>query len=238
MRLLSLLSTLLVVSHTAATAWGADLTRIDRTIAKEPAYKTRPRYGLLVFGPEAKARVWLVLDGKVLYADKNGNGDLTEKGERIEQGPLPDRTNGFPIGELSLPDDSFPKNSSGLAISRDTKQGATDALRLAITINQRTWRGVFPKLADRPQDAPILHVNFDGPLTFVCLDPPTFVPGKTAKLVIHIGTPGLGEKTCVWRERASSIVGLQVGLLAEIEYPNKVRGGKPLFAKQILQLEI
>ena len=174
----------------------------------------------------------------MLYVDKNGNGDLTEKDERIKQVPMHDKGHGFPIGELSLPDDSFPKNSSGLAIYRDTKHGATRALRLTITINQKTWLGMFPKLADRPQDAPIIHLNFDGPLTFVCLDSPTFVPGKTTQLVIHIGTPGLGEKTCVWREHASSIVGLQVGLLAEIEYPRKVPGGKPLFAKQILPLEV
>src|SRR5262249_50065817 len=80
MRVLSLISTLLVVGNTAVTAWGADLTKIDRTIAKEPAYKSRPKYCLLVFGPEAKTRVWLVLDGDRLYVDRNGNGDLTDDG--------------------------------------------------------------------------------------------------------------------------------------------------------------
>jgi hypothetical protein len=219
-------------------AGATDLAKVDRTIAKEPTYKTKPKYGLLVFGPEAKSHVWLVLDADVLYVDKNGNGDLTEKGERVKQVPMHDKGHGFPIGELSLPGDSFPKNSSGLAAYRDTKHGATGALRLTITINQKTWLGTLPKLADRPQGAPIIHFNFGGPLTFVCLDSPAFVPGKTTKLVIHIGTPGLGEKACVWREHASSVVGLRVGLLAEIEYPGKVPGGKPLFARQILQLEI
>src|SRR5262249_38019827 len=152
--------------------------------AKEPAYKTKPKYGLLVFGPEAKSRVWLVLDGDVLYADKNGNGDLTEKDERIRQVPMPDKGHGFPLGELSLPDESFRKESSGLAIYCEMKHGATGGL-LSITINQQTWLGGFPKLADRPQDAPILQFNFSGPLTFVCLDSPTFVAGKTTKLLIH-----------------------------------------------------
>jgi WD40 repeat protein len=36
-----------------------------------------------VFGPEAKTRIWLVLDGKTLYVDRNGNGDLTEDGEKV-----------------------------------------------------------------------------------------------------------------------------------------------------------
>src|SRR6516164_5027781 len=83
MRLLSLISTLLVVGNTAVTTWRADLTKIDRTIAKEPAYKSKPKYCLLVFGSEAKTRVWLVLDGDALYVDRNGNGDLTEPGEKV-----------------------------------------------------------------------------------------------------------------------------------------------------------
>src|SRR5438552_4184636 len=66
----------------AATA-DADLTQLDRSIKKEPQYRTKsPRYCLLVFGPEARTRVWLVLDGDSLYVDRNANGDLTEDGER------------------------------------------------------------------------------------------------------------------------------------------------------------
>src|SRR5947209_3530652 len=62
----------------------AQAPMIDRSIAKEPVYQTKaPKYGLLAFGPEAKDRVWLVLDGDTLYVDRNGNGDLTEPGERI-----------------------------------------------------------------------------------------------------------------------------------------------------------
>ena len=68
----------------SATLAGADLTKVDRSIKKEPAYRTKsPKYCLLVFGPEAKTRVWLVLDGDTLYIDRNGNGDLTEQGERV-----------------------------------------------------------------------------------------------------------------------------------------------------------
>src|SRR5438270_6084694 len=61
----------------------ADLTHIDRKIAKEPAYKSKPKYCLLVFGPEAKTRVWLVQDGNTLYVDRNGNGDLTEASKKV-----------------------------------------------------------------------------------------------------------------------------------------------------------
>src|SRR5437867_2705101 len=61
-----------------------DLATMDRSLRKEPTYKSKqPQYCLLVFGPEAKTRVWLVLDGDALYLDRNGNGDLTDPGERI-----------------------------------------------------------------------------------------------------------------------------------------------------------
>lgn len=61
----------------------ADLSKIDRTIRKEPKYKGKPKYALLVFGPEAQTRVWVVQDGETLYVDRNGDGDLTGKDERF-----------------------------------------------------------------------------------------------------------------------------------------------------------
>src|SRR5262245_16194099 len=64
-----------------APASATDLAKVGRTIAKEPTYKSRPQYCLLVLGAEAKFRVWLVQDGGALYVDRNGNGDLTEAGK-------------------------------------------------------------------------------------------------------------------------------------------------------------
>ena len=63
----------------------ADLAVVERSLKREPVFESgRPRYCLLVFGPEATQRVWLVVDGKYLYADycngdvlglvRNGNG--------------------------------------------------------------------------------------------------------------------------------------------------------------------
>jgi hypothetical protein len=84
MRIPRLLTTLAFLAITAAPLAAADLAKVDRTIAKEPAYQTKaPKYCLLVIGPEAKARVWLVLDGDTLYVDRNGNGDLTEADKKI-----------------------------------------------------------------------------------------------------------------------------------------------------------
>jgi hypothetical protein len=83
MNILRSLLALVLLSFCSAPATATDLSKVDRTIKKEPAYKNKPKYCLLVFGLEAKTRVWLVLDGDVLHVDRNGNGDLTEDGKRV-----------------------------------------------------------------------------------------------------------------------------------------------------------
>ena len=76
-------------------AQAADLASVDRTIKKEPAYQSKsPRYALLVFGSEARDRVWLVHDGETLYVDRNGDGDLTGAGEKVAAKVSKDRNPG------------------------------------------------------------------------------------------------------------------------------------------------
>jgi hypothetical protein len=86
------------VAVLAAVGWlsaglaSAGPPKIDRSISKEPVYQSgAPKYGLLVFGPEGKDRVWLVLDGDTLYVDRNGNGNLTEPGEKVTAQKQPGR---------------------------------------------------------------------------------------------------------------------------------------------------
>jgi hypothetical protein len=80
----SIIGLALAVVLFSPAASAVDLGKIDRTIHKEPHYQGKPKYGLLVFGPQAKTRIWLVQDGDTLYVDRNGNGDLTEPGEKIQ----------------------------------------------------------------------------------------------------------------------------------------------------------
>ena len=70
-----------------------DLSKIKRRLAREPAYAAKqPLYGLYAFGPQARTRVWAVLDKTkpeapnydVLFFDRNADGDLTAADERIE----------------------------------------------------------------------------------------------------------------------------------------------------------
>jgi hypothetical protein len=92
----------------SAAAASAGTPKIDRTIGKEPAYRTKaPKYGLLAFGPEGKDRVWLVLDGDTLYVDRNGNGDLTEPGEKVVAETKPGRDPqeegySFDVGQVTV----------------------------------------------------------------------------------------------------------------------------------------
>lgn len=73
-----------------------DLTKIPRSLVKQPAYQTTdPGFCLLVLGPKAETRIWLIVDGKTLYVDRNGNGDLTESGKKVTSSGAT-----FAIGEI------------------------------------------------------------------------------------------------------------------------------------------
>ena len=85
MRLLGLFVLGAIILQFALIGWAQDLSTIPRQIHKHPKYQSsQPKFGLLVLGAKAEVRVWVVIDGDVLYLDRNGNGDLTEPGERFE----------------------------------------------------------------------------------------------------------------------------------------------------------
>lgn len=92
MRMRILLQVLTVLLLMTLPGRASDLSGIDRTIRKEPAYRDRPRYCLLVIGPQCETRIWLVIDGSTLYMDRNLNGDLTDPGEQIAATPTTSKT--------------------------------------------------------------------------------------------------------------------------------------------------
>jgi hypothetical protein len=232
MRIASFLLGLAFLAVSSAPAAAVDLTKIDRTIAKEPAYKSKPKYCLLVFGPKAESRVWLVLDGEVLYVDRNGNGDLTETGKMLkQQRAYPQQE--FPTVFLSLPGQERRQLRVSVhhyRLEGEAQEGPHPGID--ITIDGKAWRTPSKQFSDQPKDAPVIHLN--GPVSLLCPHPPTFVPGKTTNLRIAIGTPGLGAYG--WC-RAREIVGPYARLLGEVEYPNQEAGGKPLRATFTLRVE-
>lgn len=154
----------LLLANTAVTSAGEptkiDLTKIDRTIKKEPAYQTKtPKYCLLVFGPEANTRVWLVQDGDKLYVDRNGNGDLTEDGECViaKKGENTDPGEGiFEFEAGDIPDGKLLHKALRVFVTRidylsDRDEGIKKALKLEpnlrgfgvrIDVEMPPWKGI------------------------------------------------------------------------------------------------
>jgi hypothetical protein len=172
------------------TAQSADLSKIERTIKKEPAYKDRPKYCLLVFGPEANTKVWLVLEGDVLYVDPNGDGDLTEKGKAVrpatvrdittpgvafrearvfKTGPITQRGGKGPGFRLRVLQFVPKRDLSGVSKENESikaqilKTPDVPWVNVAMLVDGKARQSAGPAFGNGPQDAPVIH--FDGPLT-------------------------------------------------------------------------
>jgi RNA polymerase sigma factor (sigma-70 family) len=154
----------------ANAARALERIKAEYRLKKEPAYQGPVQYCLLLLGRNAQTRVWLASDGKTLYVDRNGDGDLTQPDEAV---PFkPDRDGGF----ASLMVDRFPGDAGG------------SHTHLHIAVRQRDWRnnkggywcvrarveGRYPmyafahKFAQKPDEAPVIHLG--GPLRLKLLD--------------------------------------------------------------------
>jgi len=211
-----------IFSLTLCSAWlcAGDLTKIDRAIGKEPAYRSKPRYCLLVFGVETKTRVWLVLDGDVLYVDRNGNGDLTEKGERVEAVREKDGSRSFVVSELSARAGQSKYKQLMLLESSLAKHYWS----VSLTIEGKGRQNGAAVFAERAAGAPILH--FDGPLTML-LGIRQLVRGqKDSQVAAHLVTPGVGKNVFTFLNHKA--IPDNIHPTAEIEFPNKNPFGKPI----------
>lgn len=234
MRPVSLALVSLVLGAAPPAATDRDLTRIDRTVKKELAYKGKPLYCLVAVGPEAKLRVWLVLDGETLYVDRKGGGDLTQA-ERVkprsllltgllEPGQKPPRALRFPCAvtrditvELMTID--------GQPVQVDVR----DAKRKLALAAYGDDRGHL-KFSDRPATAPIIHAG--GRLVMHLPAGKPLPRGKEAgNLMVNIGTRGLGAGTFA----SVNCDGVPKDLhpIALVEFPAK-GGGKPIRQKYTL----
>src|SRR5262249_15995750 len=106
----------------------------------------------------AKTRVWLVLDGETLYIDRSGNGDLTEKGGRVEKkkGKLAQ----FEAGDI-LDVDGKTKHTN-VIVMQQTEEGETLTFVTAMVGGKHMFMagldsGGLLQFAEKPQDAPIIH---------------------------------------------------------------------------------
>jgi hypothetical protein len=154
----TVLLVLVAVLLPAAPVSAVDYSRIERKIAREPAYRSmRPMYALLLFGPKAAMRVWLVLDGDELYLDRNGDGDLTGKDEHLG--------NLSKVKDVTLAD---PDGKTKYVITNiGSYQNGMPAEHLMINVDIRgplSYRQYCDlKTAEKPNRASLAH--FHGPLT-------------------------------------------------------------------------
>lgn len=217
MKLLTALGISLMAIVIVPAAKGGDLKSIDRTITKQPAYKSKAvKYGLLVFGVEAKNRVWLAHDGDILYVDRNGNGDLTEDGERIAAAPRDqgaaseDTAQEFEIRELAV-GGFVHRNVIVQCDSRSYSIGAEIAIPgwkgSGIDGRVRQQCGSDPagglQFAEHPQKAPVIH--FAGPWQILLQETTELRVGRTADLFLALGSCGIGPGTTAWIEYAGII---------------------------------
>ncbi len=206
------------LSCVAAPLAAAELATIDRSIAKEPAYQSKPNYCLLAFGADAASRVWLVEDTGVLYVDRNGNGDLTEAGERVEAQEKKESGSEFDAGDLfagdrvhkhlrvSVANPAARAAGDPMAKQHDPKNSGAPRYSFLLEVDMpgRTGLGIdgrveqvaghdtngFLEFAADPKHAPI--VNFDGPWQVTLFDSQRLIAGRSTAMYLAVGTPGIG----------------------------------------------
>ena len=249
MKLSSSLLAFAILAFGWAQTNAADLTKVDRSIGKEPAYRSPPKYCLLVFGPDAKDRVWLALDGDHLYVDRNGNGDLTEDGEKIAK----DKAT-FVVGDLRV-GSSVHKNFSVQVQTTDSVALFSDDAKalfaknpkaqwyvIAMDVELPGWKGAgeggrvkhhaalgdfdgILQFADSPKDAPILH--FGGPRRIMLTERQQLTIGRSQEMNLAVGTPGFGPGSTVFTAYENVVPKTSFPVVT-ITYPPKTVGAEPI----------
>jgi len=180
----------------AADREPVDLTKIDRKLLKEPEYSETPRYCLLVFGKTADTKVWLVSDGKLLYVDRDGDGDLTDSNEVVES--IAKNAQSFRVGTITSAGGTKYQN----VFMNRSSLGDSISVEVPGKEIQRVAPGQASKLefAGSPKDAPIIH--FDGPLKLIQYSDDRVISrnstagnDRARSLRVMVGTPGLGKGT-------------------------------------------
>jgi hypothetical protein len=203
----------LLASFPVAAAGLPDLGKLDRKIAKEPAYTCKqPLYGLLVFGPNAGKRVWLVLDKSkadaasydVLYLDRNADGDLTAPDKRLTSKPEGQGT------VFTLPQFRDPATGATHSDFRVQVTGQ-DAPTVMVSLKWQAKRrlgggyppdpGDYMKLAPRPESAPVVWFQGDGPFRFQRWYSGKLQIGAADDFKVFLGQIGSGPSTfCAFQE--------------------------------------
>ena len=242
-----IVSLVLLVGGGLAQADG--LAKIERKIATLPTFSAEVQYyALLVLGAEQEKRVWLVIDDHDLYVDKNGNGDLTEEGERLQAPRKVGRSDfitsrSWGVAEfdesgrysdfrvhLGLVNPSWrpAKTASNrqrmeafMAVVRKTPHANLTSIYL--TIDGKRTQLCSTMFGVTPETAPVLHM--DGPLTLGLVESFAgfrFWRGAEQKLTVAVGTRGHGPATFSYAMYAE--LPEEARPVLEIEFPGAEPG--------------
>jgi hypothetical protein len=178
------------------------VTHYYRSIGKEPAYQSTPKYCLITIGNNAETKVWMVEDGKRLFVDKNANGDLTDDGPPLE----PTKVRHLDANRWDFDyvlDAITPTNGSrhtDFVLRRWNYDKTNDSYGLSFSVDGRMpmyagWFGTF--WSTNREQAPVLH--FGGPLTPVLLRKKEFMIGETHhEFNVGFINPGSGKGAETW----------------------------------------
>ena len=224
------------------------LRKVAAKLTKEVEYRHAPMYSLLVFGADAEHQHWLVVDGNILYIDRNGNGDITDSEDMIlidqkatDKQPISAsdeflESGSFKVTELEGYDfelnvwfenpEFVPEANEDKWITDWRKQKKANGW-----LNSTLWRKNETTavqtpviLSSSPMNVQITHI--DGELTFdlksgdrQCLD-----RGKKNTFDIHIGTQGESAHNCktpAFARLATNEVPQHLVPVAEFEFCSK-----------------
>jgi hypothetical protein len=204
-----------LVGGSIAHASPPDLSKIDRHIAKDPKYTAEhPLYGLYVFGPQAKTRVWAVLDKSsrnatvydVLYFDRHADGNLTAVDDRIEGRVSPGGEVTFTIGDLVDPITGdhhtevllrreAPRDSLAKDPDRDVRFVMKWRGQTEVQGGYPSAVGPYTRFAPAPADAPVMWPGAEGPLTFQFWELKPLAIGQPGDVRVFLGHQGNGPGT-------------------------------------------
>jgi hypothetical protein len=241
-----------------------DFRALRTTLHKEPAYRSKPKYCLLVFGPEAQTRVWLVQDGDTLYVDRNGNGDLTEPGEKVateKRDGADEASYSFNVGEIT----DGPRRHKNLQVyvakldhlaSLDesvkkflAQHPTARGYHISAEIDMPGWKGigVGGRVGQRTfffDNAGVLQfadrpqdapiIHFGGPWHAFLFSRNELTVGRERDIVLGVGTPGIGPSTTTFIDY-EGVIPENVYPTLEVTYPPKHPGEPPIHERYTLK---
>lgn len=229
-----------------------DLRARANEIVKEPDYGGVPYYALLAFGEEAETQTWLVVDGKTVYLDRNGNGDLTEQDERIrlDEEATANNVSGsseytgfnvFDLGNIAghdfvfevwvINEDFRPEPNEKESTTRYRQERLENGWMNASLYRTSEGGAQIPVLlCPKPQHAQISHIA--GPLTFDLKWRDQKLDRDASPIFdIHIGTPGvaiLNGRSPVFSNLSTEQVPEHIIPTAVFTFANQKDGDKPI----------